>query len=114
MNDAFPEAVEAEEEFDFLVAQEGVDGFHDALAAGALERVATPDLEDEISPKGTHVAGPALGRGGNEKDLYRAQGMGGWLGLMRVANPRSMAGVHAARFIGIDAVVANSLLAFGR
>jgi len=39
--------------------------------------------------------------------------MGDWLGLMRVANPRSMAGVHAARFVGIDAVVAYGLLAFG-
>lgn len=32
------------------------DGFHGALAAGALERIATPDLEDQIAPEGAHVA----------------------------------------------------------
>ena len=39
-NDSFPEAVEAEEELDFLAPEEGADGFHGALAAGALEGVA--------------------------------------------------------------------------
>ena len=64
--------------------------------------------------EGLDVAGPAFGRCGDKEDLYRAQGMGDWLGLMRVANPRSMAGLHAARFVGIDAVVADGLLALGR
>ena len=66
MDDAFPEAVEPEEELDFLVADEGADGAHGALAAGALERVAAPHLEDEVTPEGPHVAGPAFGRCGNE------------------------------------------------
>ena len=113
-NNAFPEAVEAEEEFDFLTPEDGADGFHGALAAGALEGVAAPHLEDEIAPEWPHIAGPALGRGGNEKHLYRAQGMGDWLGLMRVANPRSMVRAHSTGFIGVDAVVADGLLAFGR
>ena len=66
VDDTLPESVETKEEFDLAGAQVGAHGFHDAVAAGALERVATPDLEDEISPKGTHVAGPAFGRGGDE------------------------------------------------
>ena len=44
MDDAFPEAVEPEKEFDFLTTEDLADGLHGALAAGALERVATPDF----------------------------------------------------------------------
>lgn len=33
--------------------------------------------------------------------------------MMRVANPRSIGTGHAPGFIGVDAVVADSLLAFG-
>ena len=36
-NNSFPEAVEAEEEFDFALAQDLADGFHGVLAAGALK-----------------------------------------------------------------------------
>jgi hypothetical protein len=42
MDNSFPEAVEAEEEFDFLVAKEGADGLHRPIAARAEERVAAP------------------------------------------------------------------------
>ena len=105
--------MEAEEEFDLTGSQVSADGFHGALAAGALERVASPDLKDEVAPKGAHVAGPALGRGGDEDELDGACIIGGGLGLMRVANPRSMGTGHAPGFIGIDAVVADGLLAFG-
>ena len=69
MDDALPQSVEAEEEFDFLAADDLADGFHGALAARALQRVATPDFQDEIAPEGAHVAGPAFGRGGDEEDL---------------------------------------------
>ena len=61
MNEAFPEAVEAEEEFDFLAPEDGADGFHGALTAGALERVAAPHLvqplpDDSILlPRGSSV-----------------------------------------------------------
>ena len=69
MDDSFPEAVEAEEEFDFTRTQVGADVLHGALAARALERVATPHLEDEVTPEGPHVAGPAFGWCGDEEDL---------------------------------------------
>ena len=69
MDDACPEAVEAEEELDFLAPDDGADPFHGPLAARTLERVAAPDLEDEVAPEGAHVAGPAFGRGGDEEDL---------------------------------------------
>ena len=48
-NDAFPEAVEAEEEFDFLATDGLADGLHGALPPGALERVAAPNLEREMT-----------------------------------------------------------------
>ena len=63
-NNSFPEAVEAEEEFDFLVADHGAGDLHRPLAAGAEERVAAPHFEDEVAPERAHVAGPAFGRGG--------------------------------------------------
>lgn len=126
MDDSFPESVEAEEELDLAGAQEGADGFHGALAAGALERVATPDFEDEVTPERAHVAGSALGRRWDEDELDGACVFGGGLGLMRVASdeacrsasapplPRSMGLGHAAGLVGIDAVVADGLLASGR
>ena len=46
VDDAFPKSVEAEEEFDFTGAEEGVHDFHGALAARALERGGTPHAED--------------------------------------------------------------------
>jgi len=69
LDDALPQSVKAEEEFDFLAADDLADGVHGALAAGALQRVAAPDFQDEIAPKGAHVAGGLLGRGRNEEDL---------------------------------------------
>lgn len=68
-DDSLPEAVEAEEEFNFLAADDFADGFHGALAAGALERVAAPNLEDEVAPEGAHVAGGLFRWCGDEKDL---------------------------------------------
>ena len=50
MDNALPEAVEAEEEFDFLVADHGDGDLHRPIAAGALERVAAPHFEDEVAP----------------------------------------------------------------
>ena len=64
MDDAFPEAVEAEEELDFLMPDEGADGFHGAHAAGALERVAAPDFEDEVTPEGRMWRALRLGGAG--------------------------------------------------
>ena len=50
MDNALPEAVKAEEEFDFLVADHGDGDLHRPIAAGALERVAAPHFEDEVAP----------------------------------------------------------------
>ena len=64
INNSFPEAVEAVGKFDFALVHDLADGFHDALAAGALERVAAPDLEDEIVPEGRMSRARRLGGGG--------------------------------------------------
>ena len=69
MDDALPQSVEAEEEFDFLATDDLADRFHGALAAGALKWVAAPDFQDEIAPEGAHVAGGLLGRCGDEEDF---------------------------------------------
>jgi hypothetical protein len=49
--------VEAEEKLDFFAADHLPDRFHAAFAARAQERVATPDLENEVAPQGAHFAG---------------------------------------------------------
>ena len=114
MNDAFPEAVEAEEEFDLAGAQVGAHGFHDAVAAGALERIATPDLQDKVAPEGSHVAGSAFGRGGDEEELDGLGLIGRGLCFHRAADVCAAARGDASGFVGIDAVVSDGLLTLGR
>jgi hypothetical protein len=63
LDNAFPQAVEAEEKFDLLGALYGTCEFHGSLAAGALERIGTPDFENEVAPEGTHGAGGLFWRG---------------------------------------------------
>ena len=69
MDDALPKTVEAEEELDFLAADDLADGLHGAFAARTLEWVAAPDFQNEVAPEGPHVAGGLLGRGGDEEDF---------------------------------------------
>ena len=57
LDDAFPKARKAEEELDLPGAFDGTGGFHGSFAAGALERVGSPDFEDEVAPEGAHGAG---------------------------------------------------------
>ena len=115
-DNSLPEAVEAEEELDFLAADDFADRFHDALAAGALERVAAPCLQDEVAPEGAHVAGGLFRRRGDEKDFRLWIGDFGFrIGRIRgtddaVGDERGL----AAGLVGIYAVIANRLLAFGR
>ena len=52
LDDAFPQAMNAEEELDLLGAFDGTGGFYGSFAAGALERVGSPDFEDEVAPEG--------------------------------------------------------------
>ena len=69
MDHALPEAVETEEEFDLLGAFDRTDEFHGSFAARALERVGSPDFEDEVTPQGTHGAG-GLFRGGRDQEDF--------------------------------------------
>ena len=48
-DDAIPESVEAEEEWDFSGADDGADALHGGLPTGALERVGAPDAEKETT-----------------------------------------------------------------
>ena len=45
VDDALPQSVEAEEEWDFSGADDGADALHGGLPTGALERVGAPDAE---------------------------------------------------------------------
>ena len=112
LDDAFPEAVEPEKEFDFLTIEDLADGLHGALAAGALERFAAPNLENEVAPEGAHVAGGLSGWGGNEEDLGGRRFFGWRLRLGWPDDAVRDVGGLAAGFIGVEAVVADGLLAF--
>jgi hypothetical protein len=111
-DDPLPEAMEAEEELNFLAAKEGADRPHGALAARTFEWICTPDLEDEVAPEGTHVAGSAFGRGGDEEDLGGRWFFGGRLRLGGPDDAVRDGGGLAAGFVGVEAVVADGLLAF--
>ena len=69
LDETLPKAMETEEEFDFLAVDDLADRFHGTLAAGAFERVAAPDSEDQVAPKWAHIAGGLLRRCGDEEDL---------------------------------------------
>ena len=61
--DAFPEVVEFEEEFDFLGAQDFVGDLHRGLAPGAKHRVFAPDAQNEVAPEWAEFAIGLLGLG---------------------------------------------------
>ena len=65
LDKTLPQPVEAEEKFGLLAVDDLADRFHGALAAGAFERIAAPDLENQVTPEGAHVAGGLFGRRGN-------------------------------------------------
>ena len=50
VDNALPEAVEAEEKLNLFPAGHGAGDLHRPIAAGALERVAAPHFEDEVAP----------------------------------------------------------------
>ncbi|MCX6978961.1 MAG: hypothetical protein NTX04_13750 [Verrucomicrobia bacterium] len=68
-DDSLPEAVEAEKKFDFLAADDFADRFHGALAARALEWVASPCFQDEVAPEGACVGGGLFRWCGYKEDL---------------------------------------------
>lgn len=102
VDDAFPHSVEAQEELDLFGAGEGSVHFHEALAAGAEERVLAPDAQDEISPEGAEVAGALGGRCGN--------------GVRPIPIDVALPGLefHAAALVGVAPVVTDGVLVLGR
>lgn len=66
--------MEPGKKFNFLTADCFADEFHGAHAAGALERIAAPCLQDELTAEGAHVADGLLRRRGDEEDLEVALG----------------------------------------
>jgi hypothetical protein len=113
-NNSFPEAVEADEEFDFLAADHSAGDLHRPIAARAEERVAAPHLEDEVAPEGAHVAGSAFGRRWDEEDLGGCWRLFGWrLGFGSSDDAVRDGGALAAGFVGVDPVVTDGLLTLG-
>ncbi len=109
-DEGLPETEEAEEEFDFTWTDDSFHPFHNALAAGALEGLGTPDAEDEIPPERAHGAGGGFWRSGDERDFR----WGFLWGCLRRRLDEGYSGTgEAAGFVGVEAVVTNRLLAFG-
>jgi hypothetical protein len=61
--EAFPETVEAEEEFDFFGAQDFAGDLHGGFALGAEEGIFSPDAQDEVAPERAKLA-VGFGSGG--------------------------------------------------
>ena len=61
--EAFPETVEAEEEFDFFGAQDFTGDLHGGFALGAEEGIFSPDAQDEVAPEWAKLA-VGFGSGG--------------------------------------------------
>ena len=97
-----------------LRAEKGADALHRARTTRAFERVATPNLEDEVAPEGAHVTGGLFGWGGDEEDLGGRWFFGGRLRLGGPDDAVRDGGGLAARFVGVEAVVADGLLTLGR
>ena len=71
LNQPFPQPVEAEEKFDLLATDDLAHRLHGAFAARALEGIAAPNFQDEVTPERAHVAGGLFGWRGDEEDLGR-------------------------------------------
>jgi hypothetical protein len=106
-----PQAGKAEEEFDIFGAENRFDALHGALRAGTLEGIGSPDAEDEVPPEWAHGAGGGFGWGEDEEDFR----LGFLHGFLRRRLDEGGGGTgDAAGFVGVEAVAANGLLAFGR
>jgi hypothetical protein len=66
---ACPQAVEAQKKFDLLGAFYGTGEFHGSFAAGALQRIGSPDFENHVAPEWAHGAGGLFRRGWDEENL---------------------------------------------
>ena len=103
--------MEAEEEFDFLATDDLAHRFHRALAARTFEWIATPDFQYEVTPEGAHVAGGLLRRRGDEEDFGRGRFFGRGRDFGRADDAVRDRGGLAAGSVGVEAVVADGLLA---
>lgn len=126
MDQPLPQAMEAEVEFDFLAADDLAHGLHSALAARAFERIAAPNVKNQVAPERAHFAGGLFVRWRDEEEfrlrIRLRQGYDGQVGdfgfrIGRRFGPaddtsggrRSL----ATGLVGVDAVVADGLLPFG-
>ena len=69
LDDGFPKAAVAEEEFDLLGALDGTGEFRGRFAARALEQIDSPEFEDQVTPEGAHETGGLFLRRWDEEDL---------------------------------------------
>jgi hypothetical protein len=69
VDESLPQPMEAEEKFHFPAADDQAHGLHGALAAGASERVAAPDFQDEVAPERAHFPGGLFLRWRDEEDF---------------------------------------------
>ena len=61
-NQSLPQTVEFEEKFNLARFEHRTHDFHGAFAAGAIQGVPSPDLQDEIAPQGSHFTSSSFGR----------------------------------------------------
>jgi hypothetical protein len=59
MQHAFLEGVQTQKEFHLFTSRHRLHHLFHAVAAWTFERIAAPDLKDEIAPKGAHESGTA-------------------------------------------------------
>ncbi len=119
VDEALPKTEEPQKELDLLGLDEGFDSAHGGFAAGALEGIGSPGGEDEVAPEGLHGLG-TRGRRRDEKWVrFRWWCLllifGAWFfRFWRWDDGLDSGAGHAARFVGVEAVVADGVLALGR
>lgn len=99
--------MQAQEELDFLGAQEPSSDYHQALAAGTEERVFSPHAQDEVAPERAQGACARGGRRWNRRGRW-------WVGGAVRVGPELVYAIHAAMLVRVESVIADGLLVFGR
>ena len=119
VNKALPHPEETKEKLDFFRLNEGFDFPHGAFAAGALEGIGSPGGEDEVAPEGPHGLSVRWWWRDEERVRFRRWCLllifGGWFFRFGWWDDGLGGGAgHAPGFVGVEAVVADGVLAFGR
>ncbi len=110
-----PQTVKAQKELDLIPPDHRSCRLHRALAARADHRILSPDLPDEIPPEGTQR--PLALRLGRREDEEGCRAGFCRFRLRSLSHrwPRPpRAGVHAAPFVRVEAVIAHGLLSLRR